>query len=258
MFTVDDTVDATTPYRAPSAGGAAKLAAGESPYEQPYNGYPQYAQTMYQEPNMTEVGYGAGAAPLLSPFGSDGQQTRHNSMQSGGPFSDSRQGSGPWPGSDGSYPLGSDGRQSFSQASAAASGMGMAYASGPGTGYGSGSASGPGSGYGYTAGAYAPGTSEKSVPAHQRSHRVEHEQDAGGLPMPAEDVERLPPTYNPHWLDDRSGPSSSAGPAVPVVGDAKPPIPTPQASVSGERALPAVPGSQSGAPGSFQPPVEKH
>lgn len=233
MFTIDDTVDATTPYTAPS-GGAAKLAQAE----QPYGGYPQYAQTMYQEPNMAEVGYGGAAAPLLSPFGSDGQQSRHNSMQSGGPFSDGRQGSGPWPGSEGSY-----GRQSLSAGAGYASGAGSGYGMAPHSGYASG----------------AP--TEKSVPAHQRSHRVEHEMDAGGLPMPAEDVERLPPTYNPHWLEARAPEAGSssvpAGAAPAAVGDSKSPAhPAPQPSASGERGLPSVPGSSE--PGMFQPPAEKH
>ncbi|BEI92752.1 uncharacterized protein CcaverHIS019_0503800 [Cutaneotrichosporon cavernicola] len=184
VFNVDDTVDATTPYQPPAVGGA-KLAPGE----ESYSGHPQYGQTMYREPNMAEVGYGAGAGatPLLSPFGSDGRDSRHNSMQSGGPFGDSRQGSGPWPGSDG--------RQSFNGGSSTA-GMGMAgYASGQGSAYDASSHSGYASGH---------QVSEKSVPAHQRTFRVEHEEDAGGLPMATEDVERLPPTYNPHWLETRT------------------------------------------------------
>ncbi|GMK55668.1 hypothetical protein CspeluHIS016_0207240 [Cutaneotrichosporon spelunceum] len=191
MFTIDDTVDATTPYQ-PSDSGAAKL----SPNEQPYGGYPHYGQVLYQEPNMVETGYGAssGAAPLLSPYSTDGQQSRHTSMQYGG---SSGQGSWPQPGSDGSFPEGNDGRQSFSATSAAGATAGMSM---------SGIPSDPGSAYGSSNG--------KTVPAHQRSFRVEHEQDAGSLPMPVpEEVERLPPTYNPHWLDTHtssSGPSSGA------------------------------------------------
>ncbi|CAK9781382.1 hypothetical protein CC85DRAFT_310712 [Cutaneotrichosporon oleaginosum] len=245
MFTVDDTVDATTPYRAPSTSGT-KLAQNE----QAYGGYPQYGQTLYQEPNMAETGYGVGAAPLLAHYGSDGQQSRHTSMQSGGPFGDSRQGSGPWPGSENSYPLGSDGRQSFS---AASPGMGMAGYASPGSGYGSSSHGG------YMTG---PSASEKSVPAHQRMHRVEHEQDAGGLPMPPEDVERLPPSYNPHWLDVRSSQpgasTASASPVPPPVGDGKHSVPTPQTSMSSDTGYPSAAGSsQHGMPGMFHPPVEK-
>ncbi|BEJ15702.1 hypothetical protein CspHIS471_0503070 [Cutaneotrichosporon sp. HIS471] len=243
VFTVDDTVDATTPYQPPPVGSA-KLAAGE----ESYSGHPHYGQTMYQEPNMAEVGYGAGAgaAPLLSPFGSDGRDSRHNSMQSGGPFGDSRQGSAPWPGSDASYPLGSDGRQSFNGGSitGATAGMGMAgYASGQGSAHGASSHSGYTSGY---------QVNEKSVPAHQRTFRVEHEQDAGGLPIPAEDVERLPPTYDPHWLEtQKPQPESFSSIPAGAAPAHKPDV------VADESQIPAA----AAAAGSSQPgvvyPVEK-
>lgn len=261
MFTVDDTVDATTPYRGP-AGGGAKLAQDQAPYGT-YAG-PTYGQQFYQEPNMAEVGYGGPnphSTPLLAPFGSS-DQSGNPSRQGSGPFGDAnanRSSSGQWGASDASGPSlypgsSSDQRQSFG---AASTGLHSGYAS---------ATSGSG---------YPSATNEKSIPAHRQLSRVEHEEDAGGLPMPAADaepeVERLPPTYNPHWLEARtsdSGPSSSTPPqgmsmapgaASGAFGDSKGPNP-------GERALPQspphdvtayTPPPQSGAPAPFQPPHEK-
>lgn len=266
MFTVDDTVDATTPFNPPGDGGVAKLAQDQAPYGS-YGG-PTYGQQLYQEPNMAEVGHTNGTnQPLLSPFGTtDASHTP--SRQGSGPFGDRRQSSVQWGGgSDASGPSlhqhngsFSDPRQSFSAASTGMQAGAAGYASGYVSGY----------------------TSEKSIPAHQQRglSRVEHEQDAGGLPMPAgteaEDVEKLPPTYNPHWLEARTsdagvGSSSSAGPgassssmppgdAPAAFADYKGQVPVAGAQVSGERALPSIPQPepthpQGGAP--FQPPKEK-
>lgn len=211
MFTVDDTVDATTPYRAPSASGGNKLVAGGGQY-----GYGQdFAAVPYQEPNMSETGHGAVAAPLLSPFG-----TSENSGE--------RQNSGPWgPDSNGSaqYHNG-DPRMSLSAAS------------------------------GQNDYAAVGGKAALAHQAHQarQMSRVEHEEDAGGLPMPMNEepeVERLPPTYNPNWLEDRSSqpePSSSSASA----GGRSLPQPPPGGVAHTPPPLP----SKEGAGGVFQPPTD--
>lgn len=66
-----------------------------------------------------------------------------------------------------------------------------------------------------------------------------HEQDAGALPIPGE---KLPPTYNPGWLDARTqSESSQASPSVSDVNS------------SSEHAL--LGPDAAGAP--FRPPMEK-
>lgn len=212
MFTVDDTVDATTPYRPPSSSGGAKLVptGGAYGYGQEFHAVP------YQEPNMAETGYGAVATPLLSPL---------NTSQSSGHMSPSRHDSGQWGSvSEGSgsgpYPN-ADRGMSFSTASGA-----IGYASG----------------------------GNSSISGHQprQMSRVEHEEDAGSLPMPLpeeQEVEKLPPTYNPNWLEDRQSqlsPSSAAGSSIP------------QPPPGGAHATPSPPPlpSKDLAGGAFQPPSD--
>lgn len=79
---------------------------------------------------------------------------------------------------------------------------------------------------------------------------LEHEEDAGALPMPHD---KLPPTYNPSWLDARAAqlgdtPSSSSGPSFAHGG-----MSTEQSSNDGR--LPSYPEP---LPAPFRPPTEKH
>lgn len=91
-----------------------------------------------------------------------------------------------------------------------------------------------------------------SQPSHsQRSAHppLEHEEDAGALPMPHD---KLPPTYNPSWLEARAAqlgdtPSSSSGPSF-----AHGEMSTEQSSNDGR--LPSYPEAE---PATFRPPTEK-